>query len=69
MAKRSCPHCRTWAARADCVKCAREMCEDCIGQGELGPTCGLCRDREDGEARWRRSGSPLPFDEWYEAHA
>lgn len=64
-----CPHCRSTAQHVACAKCSRDMCEDCISLGELGPTCGLCKDREDGYKRWLAAGSPGSFDEWYDKNA
>jgi hypothetical protein len=65
---RYCPHCRSTAARAHCVKCNREMCKNCISLGNLGDTCGLCKDREDGYRDWQAVGSPGDFDDWYDAN-
>lgn len=64
-----CPHCHSRAARAKCAICNREMCEDCISYGDMGPMCGLCKDREDAWKRYEASGSTLPFDEWYDTNA
>lgn len=63
-----CPHCRSYAPRAYCKKCNREMCSECISLGNLGPTCGLCKHREDGYRSWQMAGSPGTFDDWYEGH-
>jgi hypothetical protein len=45
------------------------MCEDCISFGDAGKMCGLCKDREDGYKRYLKSGSKMPFDEWYDKNA
>ena len=38
---RRCPHCWSEAKRQDCSKCTRQMCVDCISDGDM---CGLCVD-------------------------
>lgn len=53
---RRCPHCRSTAARSACVKCMREMCEDCISFHSVGKVCGLCRDRMDADGREKDEG-------------
>ena len=67
--KQRCPHCRSMAAHVACVKCNRDMCEDCISFGEVGKVCGICKDRKDGRRRWLRAGSPGDFDDWYDDNA
>ena len=71
--KTRCPHCQSSAARAACVTCNRDMCEDCISFGDAGKVCGLCRDREVGHWRWAHATAigqtTLPFDEWYDINA
>jgi hypothetical protein len=69
MSERYCPHCRSRAPRVSCKKCNREMCQGCISAGNLGPTCGLCKDREDGYRSWQAAGKPSAFDDWYDQNA
>jgi hypothetical protein len=45
MGPKRCPHCSSRAKHAECRRCIREMCEDCIShQPDVGPVCGLCFD-------------------------
>jgi hypothetical protein len=62
-----CEHCHaTYVGRVHCVKCNRQMCTKCISSGELGPTCGLCLDREEAWSTWSESNPKVDFEEWYD---
>lgn len=70
MAKDHCPHCFSTAPHRACVKCNRDMCDDCIHVGDMGLLCGLCLDRENGLKTYERlqaRGKLLPdFEDWYD---
>lgn len=36
-----CPHCQETGIPQQCERCARQMCDECIGANGL---CGLCND-------------------------
>ncbi len=70
---RRCEHCRSRALHVACVTCQRSMCEDCISFGNAGKVCGLCKDREEGWARYNhllsQNRTLPPFDDWYDVNA
>jgi hypothetical protein len=40
-----CPHCHAASTPVSCVRCQRQMCEDCISYHSAGKVCGLCFDQ------------------------
>lgn len=74
MARFQCGHCFATSGKPQaCTKCNREMCSECISDHpDVGPVCGLCKDRLDAQGRYqeycRWANEPLPFDEWYDRY-
>lgn len=56
-----------------CARCNRELSEGSTHCGDLGDSCGLCVDRENGYRKWQQlkeqSKTILDFDEWYDRNA
>ncbi len=62
--KTGCPHCRSMARRVACVRCHREMCEECISiLTTTGKVCGLCYDHLTEENEDNRTAKSKPAND------